>query len=188
MGGNMLKVDCDNRSILIVDPDEGCRRNLRMVLRNIGFTLIFEAESAVQALKIVQKHKLELIISEVHLPKISGVQLLRGLRGHRKLAAWSVPFLLTTQFCEKGLVISARDSGADGFVAKPVLPAVLIKRLNELFSGNRLIFDLWLAKSRGTGALDLPCREDKPANPVTIPLRPETDGEADNVEDDVMMI
>ena len=148
----MLKSNFKNRSILVVDPDEGCRKTLKMVLRNLGSTQLFEAETAVQTLKILKKHRLDLVISEVQLPKISGVQLLQGLRGQRKLAAWSVPFLLMTQLCEKGVVIAARDSGADGFVMKPVQPAVLIKRLSEIFSGNRLIFDLWLARGQAPRA------------------------------------
>ncbi len=184
----MLKSNFKNRSILVVDPDEGCRKTLKMVLRNLGSTQLFEAETAVQTLKILKKHRLDLVISEVQLPKISGVQLLQGLRGQRKLAAWSVPFLLMTQLCEKGVVIAARDSGADGFVMKPVQPAVLIKRLSEIFSGNRLIFDLWLAKGQAPRRVTLPCSEDELTDSVPMPSIAEISSEADNIDDDVMMI
>lgn len=184
----MLKSNFKNRSILVVDPDEGCRKTLKMVLRNLGSTQLFEAETAVQTLKILKKHRLDLVISEVQLPKISGVQLLQGLRGQRKLAAWSVPFLLMTQLCEKGVVIAARDSGADGFVMKPVQPAVLIKRLSEIFSGNRLIFDLWLAKGQAPRRVTLPCPEDELTDSVSMPPIAEISSEADNIDDDVMMI
>ncbi|MDH3818509.1 MAG: response regulator, partial [Myxococcales bacterium] len=66
-------------TILVVDDEKNIRRTLRMVLEGAGFNTL-EASSAEQCLEILENNEVDLLILDVRLPKMSGIEALEKIR------------------------------------------------------------------------------------------------------------
>jgi two-component system KDP operon response regulator KdpE len=100
-------------NILVVDDEPQIRRVLRTTLSFRGYT-ITEASSGEEAIDLVSKSRPDLVLLDVNLPGISGIETCREIR------SWSdVPIIvLTVRNAERDKVI-ALDAGADDYVTKP---------------------------------------------------------------------
>jgi two-component system, OmpR family, KDP operon response regulator KdpE len=110
-------------SILVVDDEPQIRRVLRTTLSFRGYELV-EASSGEEALEIAKKTKPSLILLDVNLPGISGIETCRELR--RFTAAPII--MLTVRSAERDKVV-ALDAGADDYVTKPFAIGELLARL-----------------------------------------------------------
>ncbi len=103
----------NNANILAVDDEPQIRRVLRTTLSFRGY-VITEASSGEEALEIVRKEKPNLILLDVNLPGMSGIETCRELR-----RTTDVPIImLTVRSAERDKVI-ALDAGADDYITKP---------------------------------------------------------------------
>jgi two-component system, OmpR family, KDP operon response regulator KdpE len=100
-------------NILVVDDEPQIRRVLRSTLSFRGYS-ITEASSGEDAIELIRKSKPDLILLDVNLPGISGIETCREIR------SWSaVPIIiLTVRNAERDKVV-ALDAGADDYVTKP---------------------------------------------------------------------
>jgi two-component system KDP operon response regulator KdpE len=103
----------NSASILVVDDEPQIRRVLRSTLTFRGYELV-EAASGEEALELARKIKPDLILLDVNLPGMSGVETCRELR--RFMAAPII--MLTVRNAERDKVM-ALDAGADDYVTKP---------------------------------------------------------------------
>ncbi|MCC6048386.1 MAG: response regulator, partial [Thermodesulfobacterium sp.] len=69
-----------NIKILIVDDFSTMRKIIRNILTQLGFKNILEADDGTTALEILKKEKVDLIISDWNMPKMSGLELLKAVR------------------------------------------------------------------------------------------------------------
>lgn len=90
-----------------------------------------DGESALSAMRFRQPH---LAILDVHMPGISGIELLRIMRGSEDLSM--VPVLMLTTVCGLGSQNIAYYDGADDYVTKPFNPENLIERAQKLIDKN----------------------------------------------------
>lgn len=102
-----------NANILVVDDEPQIRRVLRSTLSFRGYT-ISEATSGEQAVDLVRKLKPDLILLDVNLPGMSGVETCREIRRSSDAAI----IMLTVRNAERDKVV-ALDAGADDYVTKP---------------------------------------------------------------------
>ena len=102
-----------NANILVVDDEPQIRRVLRSTLSFRGYT-ITEAESGEEALDLVRKLKPDLILLDVNLPGMSGVETCREIRRSSEAPI----IMLTVRNAERDKVV-ALDAGADDYVTKP---------------------------------------------------------------------
>ena len=72
-------------NVLIVDDFATMRRILRNILKQLGFTNFVEAEDGTTALEVLEKQKIDLIISDWNMPKMTGLELLKAVRSNKKL-------------------------------------------------------------------------------------------------------
>ncbi len=113
--------------ILIVEDMTSIRRLVRNQLVSLGFTAIEEARDGDEALQKLKIEKFSAIISDIHMPGMSGFQLLERVRTtppHDK-----TPFILLTSQSDKESVIRARDAGVSCYLAKPFTTEMLESRL-----------------------------------------------------------
>jgi two-component system, OmpR family, KDP operon response regulator KdpE len=110
-------------SILVVDDEPQIRRVLRSTLSFRGYT-ISEATSGEEAVQMVGKQKPDLILLDVNLPGISGVETCREIRrfSHAPI------IMLTVRNAERDKVV-ALDAGADDYVTKPFSIEELLARI-----------------------------------------------------------
>jgi len=110
-------------NILVVDDEPQIRRVLRSTLSFRGYT-ISEATSGEEALQLVPKLKPDLILLDVNLPGISGVDTCREIRRSSDAPI----IMLTVRNAERDKVV-ALDAGADDYVTKPFSIEELLARI-----------------------------------------------------------
>ncbi len=118
-------------TILVVDDYSNMRRIIKGVLRSMGFSGFLEAENGVQALKILSQERVGLIVSDVNMPGMTGLSLLKNVRASAATA--DIPFLLVTGEADQESVLEAGKLGASGYILKPFTPDFFKKKLDQIF-------------------------------------------------------
>lgn len=105
--------------VLIVDDSAAIRKILQRVLRQTDLPLgeIHEAGDGTEAIEILQTRTFGLILSDINMPQMDGLQLLARLR--RMEQHKTVPVIMITTEGGQGKVMEAVQLGASGFVRKP---------------------------------------------------------------------
>lgn len=116
--------------ILIVDDDEDILDLLSYNLSKEGYQ-VFKAVDGVDALEVAKSKSPELIILDIMMPRMDGVEACRLMRQEPELAKSHIIFL--TARVEEFSEVAAFDSGADDFISKPIKPRALISRVNSYF-------------------------------------------------------
>ncbi len=103
-----------NSRVLVVDDDPNLTDLLVDTLETIGY-VARPAASAQEALKLLANEHFDLVISDINMPEMSGIELLQKIkREHHQL-----PVMLITGISTENVKAQAFSSGADGFLAKP---------------------------------------------------------------------
>ncbi|MBV8730906.1 MAG: response regulator [Acidobacteriia bacterium] len=105
--------------VLVVDDSAAIRKILQRVLRQTGMAIntIHEAGDGAEALKLLQSHKVDLVLSDINMPKMDGLELLASLK---KVPEWAnVPVVMITTEGGEAKVAEAVRLGAAGYVRKP---------------------------------------------------------------------
>jgi two-component system chemotaxis response regulator CheY len=121
-----------NMKILVVDDFATMRRIVKNVLKQIGFTKIVEADDGSTALAVLQKDKIDLIVSDWNMPKVTGLELLKTVRSDESMKA--IPFLMVTAEAQKDYVIQAVQAGVSNYVVKPFTAEALKEKLEKIFA------------------------------------------------------
>ena len=123
-----------DKSILLVDDSVHNLKLTRFLLGKEGFD-VRTAENAEQALIALAKHIPSLILMDIQLPGMDGLQLTRHLR--RDASLNSVPIVAFTASAIKGDEEIARASGCDGYVTKPIDTRTLATQIREFLNPDR---------------------------------------------------
>ena len=105
--------------ILVVDDSAAIRKILQRVLRQTGMAIraIHEAGDGQEALAVLAEHPVDLILTDINMPKMDGLQLLASLKAS---AQWrNVPVVMITTEGGETKVAEAVKLGAAGYVRKP---------------------------------------------------------------------
>lgn len=113
--------------LLIVDDEEEIRENLRDFAEFKGFKVL-EAANGVEALKVLDQHRPELILSDLMMPEMGGLQLLKELSKRNN----DIPVVIMTAFGTMEYAIDAMKNGASDFITKPIDLEYLIKVINRI--------------------------------------------------------
>ena len=122
-GGFDLSMTKSSAIILVVDDEPQIRRVLRAALSNHGYEIV-DAESGQQAMEVARREEPDLILLDVNMPGMGGVEACRQLR-----LFYDRPIIMVTlRNAERDKVV-ALDSGADDFVVKPFSMEELLARI-----------------------------------------------------------
>jgi len=113
-----------------VDDVESMRSVIKASLNSIGAEDVVLAINGFDAIKKLEKHSIDMVISDWDMPKVSGLQFLQYVRDSEKHK--QMPFLLLTASKDKERVIKAIDAGVSDYLTKPFTPAILATKLNKL--------------------------------------------------------
>jgi len=105
--------------VLVVDDSAAIRKILQRVLHQTGMAIhtILEAGDGLEALEILKKQKVGLVLTDINMPKMDGIQLLGALKS---ASAWrSIPVVMITTEGGETKVGEAVRLGAAGYVRKP---------------------------------------------------------------------
>ena len=120
-----------NMKFLVVDDFSTMRRIVRNLLKELGFTNVQEAEDGVDALNKLRGGEFDFVVSDWNMPNMTGIELLRNIRGDAALK--HLPVLMVTAEAKKENIIEAAQAGASGYVVKPFTAATLDEKLKKVF-------------------------------------------------------
>jgi len=117
-----------NRQVLVVEDNEKNMKLFRDVLRATGYTTL-GATTGEDAVELAQSHAPALVLMDVQLPGIDGLEALRRLRQDELTA--SIPVLAVTAQAMSGDRERFLEAGFDGYLSKPIDVAELIQVVQE---------------------------------------------------------
>lgn len=121
-----------NMKFLVVDDFSTMRRIVRNLLKELGFSNVQEAEDGVQALNMLRKDRFDFVVSDWNMPNMTGLDLLKTIRGDAELK--HLPVLMVTAEAKKENIIEAAQAGASGYIVKPFTATTLDEKLQKIFS------------------------------------------------------
>ena len=118
--------------ILVVDDDKVALTMLQMLLARAGHEVV-SAKDGAEGYELAQKNKPDLLISDMLLPKIDGMDLCRKIKGNPELNKMKI-ILITAVYKGMPFKFEAKDCGADDLVNKPIDTKYLMGRVETLLS------------------------------------------------------
>ncbi|MFQ3574583.1 MAG: response regulator [Thermodesulfovibrionales bacterium] len=114
----------NNVSFIIVDDSKVVRTVVKTIIEtHIGSNVIYEASTASEALEIIKKHNVDIIISDWEMPGMTGDEFLYEIRNNPKTK--HIPFIMMTKHGTKDFIITATQLGVSQYLVKPFSPAEL---------------------------------------------------------------
>ena len=113
-------------SILITDDDSGFRETLRGVFEPHGFRTHLAGDGE-EALKIVHREPVHLVLLDMHMPKLSGLETIRRVKEFKAI----LPCILISADADERLVIEARSARAYTVLSKPVSHRTVIQIVRQ---------------------------------------------------------
>jgi two-component system, chemotaxis family, chemotaxis protein CheY len=126
-----MNAQFSNLRVLIVDDNTHMRTLLRSLLQALGVTHIYEAPDGAQGFAIMRDFKPDVILSDMTMQPVNGIEFTRMVRTRRDSPNQFVPVIMVTGQTERSMVMAARDAGVSEFIAKPVTAQSLTSRLTE---------------------------------------------------------
>ena len=117
------------KTILYVEDNELNRKIVRDLLRRTSYRLI-EAHDGEAGMTVAREQRPDLILMDLQLPKVSGIDATRALRAEPSTAA--TPIIAITSFALSGDEQRAKDAGASAYLAKPFSPFDLLTMIRKL--------------------------------------------------------
>jgi len=121
--------------VLLVDDSAAIRKILLRTLSQIDLTVgdVFEAGDGVEALKVLESKKVGLVLSDINMPNMDGLQLLTSVRARQE---WSgIPFIMITTEGSEAKVLEAIQLGAQGYVRKPFTAEQIKEKVSSCLNG-----------------------------------------------------
>ena len=119
------------KSILIVEDNELNMKLFRDLLKAHDFGTL-ETRDGMEALAMAREHKPDLILMDIQLPGVSGLEVTRQIKADDDIK--SIPVIAVTAFAMKGDEDRIREGGCEAYIAKPI-------RIDELISTVRRFVD-----------------------------------------------
>ena len=124
-----MKDNVPGKKILIVDDEPDILEFLQYNLKKEGYQVV-TANDGKQAIDVAEREKPDLIILDIMMPELDGVETCRLLRQKKEFKHTPIAFLTARD--EDFSQITALDVGGDDYITKPIKPRVLISRINAL--------------------------------------------------------
>jgi DNA-binding NtrC family response regulator len=118
------------KRILVIDDDKLLQRAIAFKLRACNYEVI-EANDVYSALEVIDKHKIDGVISDIMMPDISGLSLLSLLK---QFYFNRIPVIVISSLGKDQAGASAMDLGAYAFVEKPIDFDLLLTHVHEMLS------------------------------------------------------
>lgn len=104
------------KRIISVDDSSTMRRMVSFTLKGAGYDVL-EASDGAEALNLLQGRSVDLVISDINMPNLNGIELTRRLRGMASFTR--TPIILLTTESDPGKKAEGRAAGATGWMVKP---------------------------------------------------------------------
>ncbi|HOJ42816.1 MAG TPA: response regulator [Syntrophorhabdaceae bacterium] len=122
------------KRILVVDDSSTIRKLINYILRKKDYH-ITEAEDGLDALEKLIDTKVDLVIADLNMPNMDGIELVRSLRNN--YYHLDTPIIMLTTTRDENLRKSALEAGVNLFLNKPIQPNILLYKVESLLMGEK---------------------------------------------------
>ncbi len=116
-----------NMNILVVDDYKTMLRILTSLLKQLGFNNVLTAENGQEALQKLHSEDVDFVISDWNMEPMTGMELLREIRGSDKLK--NIPFIMATAESKTESILAAKQAGVSNYIVKPFNAETLQKKM-----------------------------------------------------------
>ncbi len=117
------------KNILIVDDSESIREVVSFTLKNEGYNVMI-GNDGTDALEFFDGTQIDLVITDLHMPEMNGIELIKHIREKEQYKRIPILFLTTESQATKKQ--EAKEAGATGWIIKPFVPAKLLAALKKV--------------------------------------------------------
>jgi len=117
------------RTVLVVDDDPVILRLLEVNFEMEGFAVLTAGDGQ-EGVDAAREHRPDLVVSDVMMPRVSGLQLVQQLKADPDTK--DIPVILLSAKAQVDDIRSGMEAGADDYVTKPFEPLELVDRVNKL--------------------------------------------------------
>ena len=119
------------KTILIVEDNELNMKLFNDLLEAHGYNTL-QTRDGVEALKLARQHRPDLILMDIQLPEISGLEVTKWLKEDDDLRA--IPIIAVTAFAMKGDEEKIREGGCEAYIAKPISVLGFLRTVEQFLS------------------------------------------------------
>jgi two-component system, chemotaxis family, chemotaxis protein CheY len=117
--------------VLVVDDMVTMRRIVKNILKQLGFGNVDEAENGQEALQKLKADTFGFVVSDWNMPVMTGIDMLRAIRGDEKLKA--IPVLMVTAEAQQSNLIEAVQAGVSNYIVKPFTAETMQEKIAKIF-------------------------------------------------------
>ncbi len=130
----MADLPASKRTIMVVDDNADIVAVIKTILEDKGYALQF-AYSGQEAFNLLGEQKPDLILLDILMPTIDGLEVLTRLKGHPDTA--SIPVILLTSMVQYKDVLIGYKRGAEYYITKPFTPTQVLDGINFVLGGDQ---------------------------------------------------
>jgi two-component system chemotaxis response regulator CheY len=119
-------------TILLVDDSPTIRRMVRVALGSLANVSFAEAGSGLQAIETLSLQPVQVVVLDLNMPDMHGLDVLRFLRSHQQYR--QLPVMILTTRGDESSRTAALEAGASAYMTKPFSPAALASSVKELLA------------------------------------------------------
>ena len=114
--------------ILLVEDNELNMKLFHDLLEAHGYSIL-QTRDGMEALKLARQHKPDLILMDIQLPEVSGLEVTKWVKEDDELK--SIPIIAVTAFAMKGDEEKIREGGCEAYIAKPISVTSFLKTVEQ---------------------------------------------------------
>ncbi len=114
-------------TILCIEDESELRQDISEELEEAGYAVL-QAVDGKEGLEMIRNHKPDLVLCDITMPKMNGLQLLREVRQNFPLLA-EMPIILLSALADRQRVVEGLNEGADAYLTKPIDYDLLLIRI-----------------------------------------------------------
>jgi len=119
------------KSVLIVEDNELSMKLFNDLLQANGYTTL-QTKDGREAMDLARKHRPDLILMDIQLPEISGLEITRMIKEDAELKG--IPVIAVTAFAMKGDEEKIREGGCEGYIAKPISVSSFLQTVSRFLA------------------------------------------------------
>ena len=116
------------KTILVVEDNELNMKLFHDLLEAHGYSIL-QTRDGMEALKLARQHKPDLILMDIQLPEVSGLEVTKWIKEDDELKA--IPIIAVTAFAMKGDEEKIREGGCEAYIAKPISVTNFLKTVEQ---------------------------------------------------------
>lgn len=116
--------------IVVVDDSDFARSVINTMLKEEGFEVVGEAPSAKLAMEVIQEKKPHVVITDIVMPEISGIELTQKINDKFS----EIAVIVISSLSQEHIVLEAIGAGARDFIAKPIQKQQMVESLDKILS------------------------------------------------------